>query len=68
MNRLSYMTMLAIIQLLIFYDNYCVSIEYFYCNILSFTCGVVLTHLVFEYITYKKTEELMRKLKVEDVL
>ena len=51
--------MLAIIQLLIFYDNYCVSIEHFYCNILSFTCGVVLTHLVFEYMTYKKTEELM---------
>ena len=58
--------MTIIIQMLIFYENYCVSIEHFYYNVLSFICGVSLTHLIFEYINVRKIEQLM--LKFEDVL
>ena len=65
MNYFSHIIITTIIQILIFYENYCISIENFFYN-LSFICGVSMTHLIFEYINILKIEKLLQKF--EDVL
>ena len=58
--------MIIIIPILIFYESYCISIENFFYNLLSFICGLPMTHLIFEYINYLTIEKLLQKF--EDVL
>ena len=61
MNYFSHIIITAIIQILIFYECYCISIENFFYNLLSFICGLSMTHLIFEYINIRKIEKLLQK-------